>query len=283
MVRTDGGVSKQAVSEVNTGELVRVFGTSNAVPYTLHALVTTECSLGCPGCFYRDVEGRWDWPFAERIVNEAADMGIQWLAIGGGEPTEWPYLKSMINLALKLGLKVAVTTNGVKLEPVLQTVDRVQVSHDHIHTEGSQLSEDEREAQVLKAIKYYKFAFCPVGINSILGDRLLIGDKLLNEVTNVTLVLPKPIALKDGMLERYQRVIDYYDERVPTCIDSCAACVGGAQCYQGRTSMAIDQRGMASVCSNVEVKYCASTLREMWEGVRCKTDQAPKECLLEEL
>jgi MoaA/NifB/PqqE/SkfB family radical SAM enzyme len=211
-------------------------------------------------------------------------MGIKWLAIGGGEPTEWPHLKSMVNLAMKLGLKVAVTTNGVRLEPVLQTVDRVQVSHDKMHAEGSGLPWHEREAQVLKAVKYYGFAFCPVGLNTMLGDEQAIGYRLLDAVDNITLVLPKPVVSLKQAHSRLQTSIDHCKRYIGVCcVDSCLACLNGDQCYQGRSSMAIDQRGMASICSNAQVRYCGSTLSEMWEAVRCKDEQPPAECLLEEL
>ncbi len=47
-----------------------------------------------------------------RIVDEAARMGAQDVALSGGEPLLWPHVDEVADTAIKLGLKVTIYTSG---------------------------------------------------------------------------------------------------------------------------------------------------------------------------
>jgi hypothetical protein len=182
------------------------------------------------------------------LVTEAAEMGIQWLALGGGEPTEWDGLVELVDLAKEAGLRVAVTTNGTYLLPL--NADRVHISHDTMHRTSRQA--------VLNAADFYQSRGAEVGLNVIADDLDFVTGLPFQEVAQVVLLLPKPYKPDDVWLKGIGQVIDYvHQNRLTTIlVDACLGrLLTGRHCMQGRSSMSLDQSGMASVCSNVSNKH----------------------------
>jgi len=254
-------------------DIVRVLWPSSPVPYSLHILLTTKCSLGCPDCYYRDTLGSWPFSNAMILITEAAQMGVQWLALGGGEPTEWDGLVELIDYARELGLRIAVTTNGTNLLPI--NADRIHVSHDTMHKTSRQ--------DVLNAVDFYKSRGAEVGLNVIADDLDFVMGLPFQEVAQVVLLLPKPYKQDDGWLNCIHGVIDHIHQNrlAEVLVDACLGrLLTGRHCMQGRSSMSLDQLGRASVCSNVSHKYLTPNLQEGWEAVRVRGDALQTGCII---
>lgn len=261
-------------------EVIRVFGPSNDVPTTVHMLVTAKCSLACPGCFYRDKTGEWTRDEATRLLLEMHVMGVKWVAVGGGEPTEWEPLSEFIDVAKDVNVKVAVTTNGHNLLNI--SPDRVHVSHDKMHAQGDW---DKHCDLVLRALEHYrKMGVQRMGINTSVYDALDIREDVLAQVDTVTLVIPKPITTGYNWHAKVHECVDTIRAKVSTnvtvCVDSCLSAMLGGDCMQGRTSMSYDQNGMVSPCSNIQMKpYKVGSLAGAWSRIRCNSDKRPEGCL----
>lgn len=77
--------------------------------------VTHKCPLRCLHC--SSVAGIESAPVmtgedCQRIIEEAARMGVKELAISGGEPLLWPHLASTVEVAKRRGLQVKLYTCG---------------------------------------------------------------------------------------------------------------------------------------------------------------------------
>jgi hypothetical protein len=228
------------------------------------------------------VDGAWSWEEAVDLVYDAVKMGVTWLAIGGGEPTEWDSIEMLIDAAASQGLKVAVTTNGTSLRPL--RANRIQVSHDGMHSEHEPWAR--REAQVIRAVEYYKAIVPEVGINTLMTDAGRVGTKLLEMVDNITLMLPKPFDQVDGWREELAAGICHCGEHTSVYVDSCLSVLTGGSCYQGRTSMSLNQLGQPSQCSNIPSQSVSSSkLCDLWEAVRLRDDGTarPAGCLVDKM
>lgn len=276
-------------------DVVRTLGVSNDRIHSLHCQVTTDCNFLCPGCFYQNKgharHTHWTWELAERVLDDAAMMGVQWIAIGGGEPTTWRHLLRFCVEAARRQLKIALTTNGTRLETAM--VDRVHISHDTMHRKGSGLKKHDREREVLKAIEYYKdYAPSGVGINCRADQINTVSNKVLEAVDTVTLVLPKPVL-------KVEDLVDYWPDRLRKAIKRCSksqaqVSVDGCmmnllnmrQCGQGRISMYIDVNGEGYACSNIAASCPRPkpsgmiSLSAKWEMIRCRNYKCPAGCLV---
>jgi MoaA/NifB/PqqE/SkfB family radical SAM enzyme len=272
------------MSKKNDSLGVRLFGGSNDTPSTLHCLVTTRCNLACNGCYYFSGKpGEWTWDFAEDMIWQAEELGVAWLAIGGGEPTEWRYLNDFCTLASRrfAGMNVAVTTNGINCRPI--NADVVHISYDQRHIE--QWPEDAAANQVdtmLEIIDYYQELGCKVGINTVLSSVPGVEDKVLKAADSITFVLDKPWDPWPEWKKEFRQQYNRCSEFTRVSADSCIAQLMWGRCAQGRTSMAVDQHGRYSACSNCGKKYEASGLQVGWDLVRAKGAELPEGCILEE-
>jgi organic radical activating enzyme len=262
-------------------EVIRIFEHSNSRPDTIHMLVTTACNLGCDGCYYADKPyGEWSLTDAMEVASQASTMGVKWLAIGGGEPLEWKPLERFVQLVRRnYPLKLAVTTNGTILRPIM--VDRVHVSHDSMHCKGK--SAEYRSQEVCAALDYYLCAgTAEVGINVLMEDLAYITVPMLRKINCVTVLLPKPFAptypeWKQVLLTRLEDLATY----TTVTVDSCLATLLGQRCWQGRNSMSLDQHKQCSVCSNMKEHYAYTTLEQAWNTIRCRSQSMPKGCLMQ--
>src|SRR5262249_2605554 len=88
-------------------------------PRNLTIAVTAYCNLRCTGCRYgRDFMpgAQLSWPMARDLLSDAKQTGFEAVRLYGGEPLLHPDLARMVEHALRLGLRVYVTTNGILLE-----------------------------------------------------------------------------------------------------------------------------------------------------------------------
>ena len=267
-------------------EIMRVVGPSNAAPTTLHLLCTTTCQMNCPGCFYKrpGTYGVWNIESARKLVSEAQVMGVKWIALGGGEPLLWTSMSLFEKACHEAGIKLAVTTNGMALAPGI-IADAVHISHDRMHTAGYR-SLVERIGHVEGAIEFYrKEGVKTIGLNTNMNDAHILDEMLLDMVDNVTLLMPKPFKpaskyWRDHLEEQMRRI----QKHSQVCYDSClSVLMGNGECLQGRASIAYDQWGQVSACSNISYKAKAGSLAEAWDLIRCRSNDRPSGCILDSM
>ena len=261
--------------------IVRLLDNANTVPTTVHWLVTTQCGHGCPGCYYRkDQAHAWSLADAERFVRDAADSGVSWLAIGGGEPTEWPHLEQVCAQAVAAGLRVAVTTNGVRPLPIV--AHRVQVSHDLMH--GAHMLWSDRQAQVWRAINFYRQYVTEVGINTQACDTRVVDIDMLRAIDNLTIVLPKPFNPQAPWVTNLDACIARNSQFTRVCLDSCLAVYKrGEACGQGRISVSVAADGRVAPCSNTRHPSqwrATHGLLAAWDQIKCVSDDLPAGCIV---
>lgn len=85
--------------------------------------ITGRCQLLCEHCYARSgpdgTHGTMtaaDW---ERVIREAAQLGVRMVQFIGGEPTLHPDLDRLVRFALASGIEVEVFTNLVHVSPTL--------------------------------------------------------------------------------------------------------------------------------------------------------------------
>lgn len=247
-------------------------------PLSVHLQVTTRCNLNCAGCWYKAAPTDLDPEFSFRLVEEMAEAGSAWLAIGGGEPMLWEPLEKLVSQAQNLGLKVAITTNGTLLRPVAP--DRLHVSCDAMH--GQPLE------AVLQALQYYKSRRVVVGVNHIVttAEDLRRLEELIPEVSTITLLLPKPPRPDKLPYETLMSFIEAHRSKV--WLDPCLVRVLRARgllrqggCRQGVTSMYIDVHEQVARCSNVRQRHPYRGLLPTWRELACPPDRwQPEPCIL---
>lgn len=88
-------------------------------PLGLLAELTHRCPLGCPYCSNPvDLEKRGaelDTATWQRVMREAADLGVLQLHLSGGEPAARPDLEAITEAAAEAGLYTNLITSGVLL------------------------------------------------------------------------------------------------------------------------------------------------------------------------
>ena len=84
--------------------------------FRLGLIVTYRCNAECRHCFFRSGPGRdetMSLSLGLRAIDEAADLGAEWVSITGGEPFfERELLEEYVEYANGKGLKAEVVSNG---------------------------------------------------------------------------------------------------------------------------------------------------------------------------
>lgn len=144
---------------------------------SLHISVTEKCHADCNTCYInkglqRELE-REDWeklPLAEQY------------AIGGGEPSEYPFIAELVNY-LKNERKeyVAITTNGQKIIEFGHNPDKIAVSIDGLTQKEHELTHNTNLEKAEDAAKFYKTWVGNVCINHILHrENIHDADRFAN-------------------------------------------------------------------------------------------------------
>jgi len=109
-------------------------------------IITDQCNIACAHCL-PECTGKesfsLEWPVVRKLIEEAADNGIETICFTGGEPfLKFDVLQAGIHLSHRLGLKSTVMTNGywassrrkarAKLEQ-LSGLTRLGISTDVFH------------------------------------------------------------------------------------------------------------------------------------------------------
>jgi MoaA/NifB/PqqE/SkfB family radical SAM enzyme len=141
---------------------------SAAIPSFLELEITQFCQLQCTHCYSESgpdgVRGSMtpeDW---ERLMDQAAALGVETVQFIGGEPTLDPDLPRLAHYALSVDLKVDIYTNLVHVTPELWELfaqPGVSVgfswysadSAKHAEVTGSRASHARTRANIAEAVK----------------------------------------------------------------------------------------------------------------------------------
>ncbi len=100
-------------------------------------LFTASCQLRCKHCYTTIYRSELELSLSDklRLVREAAELGVSWINITGGEPLLSPHFWRVVEEALDYGIEVTVNTNGLLVDDstakrLSKLVDTVYVSVD---------------------------------------------------------------------------------------------------------------------------------------------------------
>ena len=117
------------------------------VPLLASFKLTYRCNLACRACpFHQRADGpggHMGWDTAARCLHELSRLGCRMIVFEGGEPLLWRdgdrRVHDLIELAKKLFLRVAVTTNGtldldLPAHVVWVSIDGLPETHDRLRS-----------------------------------------------------------------------------------------------------------------------------------------------------
>ena len=266
-------------------------------PVTVHWAVTYECTSRCPECYVRryahGFPDELTLPEALRLVEILADWGVFELAIGGGEPLEFPLLPAIVREARRQGLVVHVTT-GVHRVPAARLAELAEgITGLQIGVKADRLlaNPSTEAAALARTATAAAQAGLHVGANLILSKQTLPHfEKLLGllqqaGLTNVTLLRYKPPAAVAEWRRAKPPVkaLQEFESRLPEVLRrhpdialrldcalsflqrhlaSAEALAQGIRgCVAGHRILAVAPDGSAFPCSQlVHPRFCAGNL-----------------------
>lgn len=78
-------------------------------------ILTDKCNLRCPYCrgLKSELRGELSLPHAQEVLQNWVNEGIVNVRLSGGEPTQYPFLKTLVYRCKRMGVKrIAISTNG---------------------------------------------------------------------------------------------------------------------------------------------------------------------------
>ena len=270
---------------------------ASRVPEALHIDVTTRCPLKCPQC-YKLYGNEVDLPIEalKVLVDEARQIGVFQIAIGGGEPLLYEKLEEGIDYITTQGLACTLTTSGYKMDlTVVEKLINAGLNHLQISLNGSseainQLSRDGYgyAIEAMKALKKYGNNVS-WGINWVARkDNIHDLESLLSLIHfygagNINILRYKPTMGEDydeiALEEKdYERLMDTIRRirGITVCMDSAfsfllcklyayqtESIVAG--CGAGRNFMVVDPMGRFKPCSHrKEISSGGQSILDYW-------------------
>ena len=83
------------------------------VPEVLDFRITAQCALRCPFCFCATAVQQMDMTVLRRFLTFMQAQGLKYVVLTGGEPTQSPIFKEVLEILQSLGLAAALSTNGL--------------------------------------------------------------------------------------------------------------------------------------------------------------------------
>ncbi len=100
-------------------------------PVILAHIVTYKCNMRCRYCeYWRYRVEEMPWREIEKMLREAAELGIAVYTATGGEPLLWKHTSSTLTKARDLGFYTMLATNGLLLKGKKLDADMISVSLD---------------------------------------------------------------------------------------------------------------------------------------------------------
>jgi len=97
-------------------------------------ILTEACNFKCPYCrglanYSRDCSGHMDYKVAQFVLNYWIDRSLQNIRFSGGEPTLYPYLGELVELARDGGIsRIAISTNGSRHSSIYKALLKLGVN-----------------------------------------------------------------------------------------------------------------------------------------------------------
>lgn len=154
--------------------------------------VTTACQLKCPGC-YRGLSDnkrfRAHKPLGEileQVDHLIKERNIQTLAIAGGEPLVYPYIREVVKYATQKDLKVRIFTNGLKLDSnTAENLTKLGVTEFIVHIDRHQKRPDLKDKTTLELKTELTDRFANLGLNNLGFIMPVGGAKDLEEARSL--------------------------------------------------------------------------------------------------
>ncbi len=105
-------------------------------PVILAHIVTYRCNMRCKYCEYWKYRAEeMPWRDVEKMLEEAARLGIAVYTATGGEPLLWRDISKALSLAEDLGFYTMLATNGLLLKGRKLNADMISVSLDTLRAD----------------------------------------------------------------------------------------------------------------------------------------------------
>jgi len=152
-------------------------GLCSPAPSVVSIALTNACNLSCDFCYAPKTQHSLDSEAVFSWCQVLDSLGTFEVALGGGEPTLYPYLPALCNkIWQRTNLGVSITTNGHSLTQKLMSelvgsLSIIRFSVDSVEPMYSKLRKRPLSV-VLEAIRNMKERV-PVGINTVVNDLTL--------------------------------------------------------------------------------------------------------------
>lgn len=133
---------------------------------------TAKCNLTCVGCYAGNYSKQEDLSFelADRIFNEAKDLGIYFVTVSGGEPFMWPHLLDILEKHHDMFFQIY--TNGTLItKDVANRLGKLGNAAPAISIEGFEKETDARRGEgtfkrIMEAMDNLRNAGVPFGFSA---------------------------------------------------------------------------------------------------------------------
>lgn len=116
-------------------EMIKSLRNGIGHPNSLQISLTNKCNLNCVFCSVSKRDKSIEWNYGELVnaLSKFENIGVKTVELtGSGEPTLYEKFIPLVWVIKRLGLKIGMITNGIKLkdipEPVLNQFDWIRVS-----------------------------------------------------------------------------------------------------------------------------------------------------------
>jgi pyrroloquinoline quinone biosynthesis protein E len=268
---------------------------SYRVPKIIHLEITSRCSLRCPQC-YNYLSPKQDLPLDTiySYLEEAAEWGVFYIALSGGEPLLYPHLTEVVKRIKELGMKSTIATSGLGLTErrLKELADAglgwVWVSLNGSNEQVHSLSRDGYE-EGSRALDLLKKTSMIYGINWVARKdnapdfpaMVTLAKQYGAKAINILRLKPDGGSYMQNYLEgeKFTDLAEYVkknsDGSVAIWVESCFSAlrtylygdqVSGvaAGCSAGRDSLAVDVEGKLRPCRHLKYPESYTSLKEYW-------------------
>jgi hypothetical protein len=254
---------------------------------SIHISLTNLCNCSCAMCSSHvhpeayNVHRYLDWNTFATLLNQAKEMGVKVVAVGGGEPRLYPYLLHLLKHPIFLGdTQLSITTT----EPTLliqyaathNLVDLVKavefhLSWDEDHSKGGFI-----RSNLVVCIEFLRsMGVRRVGINHVVTEteylRQLVEISPLADQVVLLSRKPENWIVDERRVEYMTKKYEDLEKAPSLLLDACSDVEG---CGQGKWSLHMDWNGNIGACShqtNGRISYSRqSDLASVWEQLKEK-------------
>ena len=268
---------------------------SYRVPKLIHFEVTSRCLLRCPQCYnYLSPKQDLQLETIYSYLEEAAEWGVFYIALSGGEPLLYPHLTEVVKRIKELGMKSMIATSGLGLaEQRLNELANAGLGWVWISLNGStdqvhSLSRDGYQ-EGIQALELLKQTSMIYGINWVARRDnaqdfpAMVALAHQYGVKAINILRLKPDAgsyiknyLTDGEFTGLADYVKTYsDDQVAIWVETCFSALRTytfgdkssgieAGCSAGRDSIAVDVEGKLRPCRHLKYPESYTSLKDYW-------------------